>query len=307
MLHLGQLRELMLREARLLGSLDHDCIVRLECGWLEQRIDMAPRWPGDHVSSPKTGASALQSCSVSSTEKRTGQSCGGGANARCSRSSSRTIARPWQICEQDPVALLRTCVPWVVGEEDSDSDRSDTEEAQEGLAIGSQTEHDNGQPHCRGDVPTRWIGVAEPKISTRETSYQEQPPLSINFGQRSSLSCRERSDAAAQSIVTPQGQGRSGSPPSSIVCLASYLLVPDGISLGQWFETEFEPRTSPDEHGVSAAVTTPEDWAAVWRQLVLMFLQVVRGVENLHVQGIVHNGISTESIWVGSCDNEAAE
>lgn len=34
---LGRLRELMLREARLLDSLHHECIMPLECGWLEQR------------------------------------------------------------------------------------------------------------------------------------------------------------------------------------------------------------------------------------------------------------------------------
>lgn len=303
MSHLGPLRELMLREARLLESIDHECVVRLECGWLEQRMDLAPRWPGDGVLNPNTGASAPHSCSISSTETRTSQSCGGGgANAQsppCSACYSWTSARPWKICEQDPVALLRACVPWVVGEEDSDSDRSDTEEAQGDLVVSRRTEGDIGQSHCRGDVPTRWIGVAEPKTSTMQTSYQEQRPLPNHAGQRSSLSCRERSGAVAQSVVTPREQGRSGCPPSSIVRLASYLLIPDGLPLGQWLETEFEPRTAPDEHGVSTAVATPNGWVQVWQQLVIMFLQVVRGVENLHVQGIVHNGISTDSVWVG--------
>lgn len=46
---LGRLRELMLREARLLDSLHHECMVPLECGWLEQRTG---EQPGDDGGSP---------------------------------------------------------------------------------------------------------------------------------------------------------------------------------------------------------------------------------------------------------------
>ena len=46
------------------------------------------------------------------------------------------------------------------------------------------------------------------------------------------------------------------------------------------------------------AVSAPEDWVIVWRQLVGMFLQVVRGVDHLHTQGVVHNNIHPGSVWV---------
>ena len=56
---LGRLRELMLREARLLDSLSHECIVPLERGWLEQRAGAQPTDNFFREPHPRTRAGAL--------------------------------------------------------------------------------------------------------------------------------------------------------------------------------------------------------------------------------------------------------
>lgn len=157
MSQLRRLREPMLREARLLDSLDHECVVHLECGWLEQRIGETPRWLGDSFLD-RHDATVVNNF----PEKRTGEGDGGFAeetsrwlqsaeqlapNSTATNTRTRCCSRflvssrPLTF-DEDPVAALRSCVPWTVGEQVSDSDSSDNEEGKEGFPISRKREND---------------------------------------------------------------------------------------------------------------------------------------------------------------------
>lgn len=319
----------MFREACLLDSLDHECVVRLECAWLEQRVCETPRGLGDSLSD-RQGATAGKNNPVIPTAKRRDEGSGGFAQKACwllqsveqsapnssasntqhrCRSRSLTNSCP-SICDEDPVAALRPFVPWTVEEQEADSDFSDTEEGKQGMPISGRRGNIERQPCWGGDQSTRWMGAAEPKGPTTKRACPTAGSTCV--GQRVGSSLRERSVAMGrtESVVCRQEDDRVdanirtgddclcliASP--KMISVAAYLLMPDGKTLGEWLETEFEPRIAPDEQGVAMAVTTAGDWARVWGKLLHMFLQVVRGVEYLHVQGIVHNGISTDSVWV---------
>lgn len=315
----------MLREARLLDSLDHDFVIPLECGWLEQRTDYSPLCPGSSFLDGRQATCAIRPTSNTGHEEEMSNERAVHACSRQQQSAAKAVgsdndlsaAAPSSLvesqrsscaltsCDEDPVAVLRACVPWAVGEEDSDNgSSSDTDD--EGK-WGSEISTDGMRRHSReregdeksrwgGDDSTHWIGTAEPKTTPLAGACRTAripPPRQLpsvgtrpvargqNFDQNRTLS----SPCAAQQ--------------QSMICIAAYLLLPDALTLGEWLDTEFEPKLAPDGQGVTMAVTGTEDWLMVWQQLVNMFLQVVRGVEHLHVQGIVHNGISTASVWVG--------
>ncbi|CAM9122331.1 unnamed protein product [Choristocarpus tenellus] len=213
---IDRLRELMLREARLLSSVPHYCILPLRCAWLEQRT---------------VETNAEQSALFLPKE------------------------------EYADVALDH-CVPWTVSGEDN------TWEEQTSDDDLSELSPKKRQVQWGGDGSTDWVGEAEPKHTLKE--------------------CR----AAA---------GGSGSRPNLMdegrrdVHLLSYLQLPDFVPLNLWLKEEF----GNDSCGVKQVpVGTTEASAQMWWGLVDMFLQIVRGVEHLHINGMVHNNVNPNSVWV---------
>lgn len=284
---LGRLREMMLREAQLLDSLSHDCIVPLEGGWLEQRT---------------TGAKFLReyTCRASGANGQRSSGREGGLAtstqkiAPCSGHQPRWCGSQELCCGNAVDSFLRLCVPLTVSAEDADTG--------EGSKFGrggidSPSVHEDVLPQSQlpwgGDGNTDWRGTAEPKGAKRaECSAVDaavsptMPVLPSNF---------KRCGCAG----APHGQWKKD---QRSIRLTSYLLLPDWLPLRLWFEREFDPRVAGDDNGgvreIDAAVTAPGDWANVWCQLTDMFLQVVSGVEFLHERGVVHNNLHLESVWV---------
>lgn len=343
---LGRLRELMLREARLLGSLSHDCIVPLERAWLEQRTGEEPKtshfhnkpsrkrsWGRDERLGVAMKCPTLSDCQESSCGPCGGRDtaaagtaaagdclgqsclshavlaqtsptatvlcCEGGRSAQERRIVGGLLAGREASAGHSDVAsfLLHSCVPLAVTEDDDGADddsegpgdgdvgRGDTS----GCSDDGSVHGDSARPrssHWGGDGMTGWRGIAEPK--TRMTGGVVE------------VEC----DSATPSAQLPACSGRSAynlwQDEQRTLCMASYILLPDWLPLCVWFETEFGPRTAAPDGGDGAggAVTAPEDWAQVWKHLLAMFTQVVRGVEYLHTQGVVHNNVHPGSVWV---------
>lgn len=337
---LGRLRELLLREARLLDTLSHGCIVPLESGWLEQRTG----FEDPHVcacniccSYPSRGRARNRAVGEES-ESAPAEESGSGEevldNSGCQhryRGDSSSDA-PEGGCWRQPGALalaamgsafcrdrssnvrlsvsgedrshgdtdvaallLRSWVPLTL--EDVDSDDNDAHQNDRGEQAHSNKDISNGgsinSPQCGGleqlrwggDDKTDWRGTAEPKspayrtTSTARTPVAEKPldrKAPDNFAATSEfcLSCAYRGRVSTNDV----GGGEFPLRRRRTLSLASYLLLPDWLPLAVWFETEFEPRTaSSDEQGgavTTRVVTTPDNWALVWRHLLSMFVQV---------------------------------
>lgn len=335
--HLGRLRELMLREARLLDSLSHECIVPLERGWLEQRAgleqpaisactvcwnspllttktigsedvdDTTPaeerangedslrnrtRFQSRDREGPPTdvledGCLSLRQPHLQSAIAATGSTdsivCCGGCGRTDNPARFSVGSGPGLRNEDDAVAfLLRSWVPLTVRDVEVDDDEYDMAEQDEGgEMVGSDKNIGEGGGRSAaqyggveklrwgGDGTTDWKGTAEPKSTaygptpTTDTPAAEEPldrktpvpKADEGGGNRIAFLCGER-----------------------IVCLASYLLLPDWLPLSVWFETEFEPRMAAsdgqDGTAPTGVVTAPDDWALVWRHLLSMFVQV---------------------------------
>lgn len=359
---LGRLRELMLREARLLDSLCHDCVVPLERGWVEQRTGEKPadvcfpkclsrktKWTNylDRESGPSIEEHQNVGCTVRSSYRYWDRAaervcvrqpcCATAAVANNSDTvGSYTQCRShgdgepaWFSYDDDNVVggegdaaafLLRSFVPLEVtegGDDEDDSEQGDNGDRDESNSSTSNADMENGEskdPSWGGDDTTGWRGVAEPKYTAKgkaaecasatvtTTSLAAVRPFDNKRSSKTAedgcccSNCRaqEEADIDDSQIFAAQQQ--------PTLCLASYLLLPDWLPLSMWFETEFEPRiAAPDkEMLVMGTVAAPEDWGRVWHHLLAMFLQVVRGVEYLHTQGVVHNNIHPGSIWVSS-------
>ena len=357
---LGRLRELMLREAHLLDSLSHECIVPLERGWLEQRTGAQPTDDFFHETHPRSEASALAKIidrpPVVTQESATAESLPSDTcpcreslpshgcvrqprlsspmAVRCDSCSARRSGRErgppadpssfisgslrGQDDDDDDAAtfLLRSCVPLTVADVDDDDDsEAEAEDDVPGSGYGTsecriQRFGASEQDRWGGDDTTDWRGIAEPKSAAvgraevgLEASGVTGPPLAQPLD-------KERCGAVADQVCAFRNGGQEGAGGDSWAArqqkrtlrLASYLLLPDWLPLRLWFETEFRPRAcAPGARGgAMVTVSAAEDWVVVWRQLVLMFLQVVRGVDHLHTQGVVHNNIHPGSVWVSS-------
>lgn len=356
---LGRLRELMLREARLLDSLSHECVVPLERGWLEQRAGAQPTDEFLYETHPKLTAGALTknldrppaatpesataenlpngTCPYRESSRFHGYCtrhprlsspaavrCGSCAAAR-GAGGERESADPscfldggalrGQNNDNDAAAfLLRSCVPMTVADVDDDED---SEEEGGGLSGNGSAVSERGvkrfgdleQDRWGGDDTTDWRGIAEPKLTAAggtevglEVSGVAMPPSAQPLDE-------ERCDPAVDQGCAFRNDRREDAGDDSrasrqqkrTLRLASYLLLPDWLPLRLWFETEFRPRTAAApgaREGPTVAVSAAEDWVTVWRHLVRMFLQVVRGVDHLHTQGVVHNNIHPGSVWV---------
>lgn len=361
---LGRLRELMLREARLLDSLSHECVVPLEHGWLEQRtgaqptddffyeihlrlkagaltqsVDRPPeatqesataenlpsgtcprressRFHGRCARQPRLSSpAAAVRCDDSCAAVRLPGGERGPADSSCCFSDGGALRG--QDADGDDAAgfLLRSCVPLTVADVDVDDDSE--EEVGDGVP-----DNENAISECRvqrfgaseqdrwgGDDSTDWRGVAEPKstadggwgVGLEASGVAAPPPAKLLEEQR----CAPVADQGC--AFRNGGQEGSGDGTQAarqekrILRLASYLLLPDWLPLRLWFETEFRPRTAAApgaREGPTVAISAAEDWRMVWRHLVRMFLQVVRGVDHLHTQGVVHNNLHPGSVWV---------
>ena len=304
---LGRLRELLLREARLLDTLSHSCVVPLESGWLEQRTGFE-----DHRVCAST---VCRGCPSSGIARNRAEGVGEGSESApaaeqsgsgedgCGRFGDLGSEAGFPVSggdgrsgEENDVAafLLRSCVPLTL--EDVDGDDSDGHQGEWGELASDNEDIGNGgesrnnlqygglkQLRWGGDDKTNWRGTAEPKQTAHRSALT--PAAGITLGRKAhnnvaaigeclcSCTCRGR--------LSINDDGGRGFPPRRRECmlsLASYLLLPDWLPLSLWFETEFEPRTaSPDTQGgavTTRAVTAPGDWALVWRHLVSMFVQV---------------------------------
>ncbi|CAM9173120.1 unnamed protein product [Discosporangium mesarthrocarpum] len=224
---LERYRELLLREARLLVSLAHDCIVPLRCAWLEQRTIE------NHLWSSQLGA--------------------------CARTPGMTGEREREL---PPIWF---CVPWMepvdTGEIDEENETGKSD------SIG----HVGEGSSWGGDGSTGWVGLAEPKEPvTREACPREH-------------TCQRRGwvDGGCRTLH-----------------LLSYLEFPDFVPLSLWLEEEL--RLKPHRNEVDAKTATVPGDLEGWCTLIDMFLQVVRGVEHVHMKGLVHNNIRPASIWVSA-------
>ncbi|CAM9786504.1 unnamed protein product [Laminaria digitata] len=366
----------MLREARLLDSLSHDCIVPLEHGWLEQRTGAQPTDNFFHETHERTSALAKSvdrppAVTQVPQDSATAENLPSGT-CPC-RESSRSRSCTRQTGESSPVAVrcdscaarrpdgergppptdpscffvegalrgqndedddgaaaffLRSCVPLTVLDVDDDTDDSEEEEGDccvpgsGGYGVSEGRVRRLGaseQDRWGGDDSTGWRGTAEPKstavggatvgveaygAATPPSAPPSAQPLDEErcdpvAGQGCALRAGGQEDAGGGNMAARQKM--------RTLRLASYLLLPDCLPLRLWFETEFRPRTAAApgaREGPMVAVSAADDWVIVWRQLVLMFLQVVRGVDHLHTQGVVHNNIHPGSVWVaadGTC------
>lgn len=334
MSQLGPLRELMLREARLLECLSHDSIMPLESGWLEQRAGEESIgsctyscccWPPRGSTCEQNNSSwRLENVRTASLEQGSctcGGSCGVDAGWRYPGSNNRPCsteegasgtkgprlfwpAKGGGLGENVASFLLRSHVPqtamedgWDDDDSESESDTNPVDDAHKGNGCVRER---GGQPCWGGDDSTDWTGMAEPKTPPNTATVQggacaPRVALDVAVTEGGTAGC-----ASDQELECHGGGGDNGSTAERTLCLASYILMPDCLPLHVWFEREFEPRTalSDEQGGGTVAVTTPEHWAVVWRQLLVMFLQVVRGVDYLHMQGVVHNNIHPASVWV---------
>lgn len=312
---LGRLRELLLREARLLDTLSHGCVVPLESGWLEQRTG---------VEDPGVGACTGVCCSYSSvgrTRKRArgvgkasesapeeerwgGEECfvSSGCQGRC-RGLGPNVRLPLTgddgpHGETDVAAsLLRSWVPLTL--EDVDGDDND-EHQDEGGELAHRVGVRNGllfggfeQLGWGGDDETDWRGTAEPKSSAHRTTISTARFVEAENDMHEWETADNCAATSGERVCTCACAGRASTDDGGrrgfslrrrerTLSMASYLLLPDWLPLSVWFETEFEPRTaSSDEQSgdlTTRAVTAPDDWAAVWRQLLSMFVQVRSGL-----------------------------
>lgn len=291
---LGLLRELMLREARLLDSFHHTCTVPLEDGWLEQRTgrpcSTSPPWGSD--TSLNIDATTISSESETTHRQATAggawsRSTAAGEFAACNKRPLGGVVDANALAPgvtstsgDDPVERLRQWVPTTVDEASGDSYDQETKGGYERVA--------GVRPHWGGDDSTDWIGTAEPKTPSLlplETRVQERPMapcLDKLYGSRE----------------PPNRSGHVASS-SKIVSFASYILTPDWLPLEVWFNEEFEPRMSHAEDDAGArSVRRREDWARVWQRMLAMYSEVVRGVEHVHVRGMIHNAVHPWSVWV---------
>lgn len=317
----------MLREARLLESLSHECIVPLERGWLEQRTGSEQ----PHICACAVSRSSLLrntttigsedvDDTLTSAERREAATDVLEEGCLCLRqprlwSAATPATGDSLLCgsvrllvesccglrsEDDAVAfLLRSWVPLTVNDVEVDDDEYDVAEQDEGDEMaGSNKNIGKGgirsisqyggleQLRWGGDGTTGWRGTAEPKstadgaicttnTSAADSSLDRKIPNPITATEGCCCSCAYR----GQVKVDDGGKNLTNFLYGErIVCLASYLLLPDWLPLSVWFETEFEPRTATsDEQGgaeTTGVVTAPDDWALVWRHLLSMFVQV---------------------------------
>lgn len=287
---LGRVRELLLREARLLDALSHSCVVPLESGWLEQRTD----FEDPHVCActtvrcgyPPSGrarnrAEGVREASESASMEESESGEDGGCSCR-----ELSFNAPLSVSGGDDdvaTCLLRSWVPLTL--EDVDGDDSDAHQDEEGgLATSYKGISSDGrrdilqygdleQLRWGGDDKTNWRGTAEPKPTAHRTPFT--PPTEITLDRKTPV----HSSATCECLCSCAcGRGYSVRRRERALSFASYLLLPDWLPLSVWFETEFEPRTaSSDAHGgagTTRAVTAPDDWTLVWRHLLSMFVQV---------------------------------
>lgn len=299
---LGRLRELLLREARLLDTLSHSCVVPLESGWLEQRTGFEDphvcacttagcgSYPSSERARNRAEGVGEASESAPSVEQ-SGSGADGGASCRDLGSSIRFSMSG----EENNVAafLLRSCVPLTLEDVDGD-DNDGQQDAGDELANGNEDNRHDGesknnlqyggleQLRWGGDDKTDWRGTAEPKSTAHRTALTPAAEIALVRQTPDNAAIDECpcSCACTGRLSTNDGGGRGFflRRRERTLSLASYLLLPDWLPLSVWFETEFEPRTaSPDAQGgavTTRAVTAPDDWALVWRHLVSMFVQV---------------------------------
>lgn len=340
---LGPLRELMLREARLLECLSHDNIMPLESGWLEQRTgeesigactqscwrpggstcghDSSNDWELDNVSPAAAEQGRCTGGGISGVDagwRHPGVVDAAGSGTRPCYTEEGVTGREgpglfWLgqrggVGENVASFLLRSHVPQTVTEDDDfDDDVDDMEDSENDTNPKDSIRRGNGrvrerggQPCWGGDDSTEWTGIAEPKMKPNTATAHGgagAPRVALD------VAVAGGDTAGYISAQERRCHGRGvdkGSTIERTICLAAYILMPDCLPLDVWFEREFEPRitVSDEQGGGTAAVTTPEHWALVWRQLLDMFLQVVRGVDYLHVQGVVHNNVHPASVWV---------
>lgn len=293
---LGRLRELMLREARLLNFLCDEHTVPMELGWLEQRVsEFVSPLPCDSPSSSMILREDGRRCTAGRTLSNRSwseQRSGGSSTALDERNmievlhwGASSVELPHLPASQNAASLLHYLVPWTVDEDDIEGDGHEVE--------GSQFQGED-QRRWGGDHSTDWVGIAEPKVPAGALGLFG---LGANEPSGSRLpGSQEGKGRWARRCFDPKGF------PLRMVCLSSYILMPDWVPLAVWFETKLDAQiSSPGEDhagGEGAAAAAPASGDGVWRRLVGMFLQVVRGVENLHVQGMVHNAIHPRSVWV---------
>lgn len=287
---LGCLREMMLREAQLLDSLSHHCVVPLEGGWLEQRTTGA-KFFREHT----CGASGGNGKRSSGREK--GLDISTQKTAPCLGHQPAWCDSQKLCCGNAVDYFLRSCVPLTVSAEDGDTGEDSTFgrswiDSPDGSSVHEDVLRQSQLP-WGGDGNTDWRGTAEPKGANRAEFSAVDAVVSSTTPALPSSSLKRCGCTGA-----PHRQWND----QRSIRLTSYLLLPDWLPLRLWFEREFEPRVASDGNGgvrgIDAAVTASEDWASVWRQLSVMFLQVVSGVEFLHERGVVHNNLHLESVWV---------
>ena len=299
---LGRLRELMLREAQLLGSLSHDCLVPLESGWLEQRTGAEPigEWsylepsseePSGRDTRANTAGSSLTEAHPTVISRQA--SAFSDRTAACCRAWSSPLRGGARLRCQDAVNyVLRFCAPLAVFEDDDDASEYRALEVSSSGIVGDRNACESVPPPSHlswgGDGMTHWRGAAEPKGTLSGEDVEESTAdATLACFMTIPFSCERRR-------ALEWAQQRS-------IRLTSYLLLPDWLPLRLWFDTEFKPSTAGNRaRAIDAAITAPEDWVCVWRHLLTMFLQVVRGVEFLHTQGIVHNNLHPGSVWVSN-------
>lgn len=328
----------MLREARLLDSLSHECIVPLERGWLEQRAGLeqpaicacAFCWSGPLVTTRTIGSEDVDD-TTPAEEHATGEDyLRNGSSFQCRdrvehttdvledgrsnlrqphlRGATATAPRDSIVCcggcgqtgnpvrfsvrsgygfrsEDDAVAfLLRSWVPLTVGDLEVDDDEYDRVEADQdegGEVVGSNKNIGEGgsrsasqyggveQLRWGGDGTTDWRGTAEPKSTADGPNSTTNTPAAEKPFDRKTPDPRV-DEGGGNRMAFLYGE--------RIVCLTSYLLLPDWLPLSVWFVTEFEPRTAASDEqdgtATTGVVTAPDDWALVWRHLLSMFVQV---------------------------------
>eukprot|EP00752_Nemacystus_decipiens_P003016 g2797.t1 len=212
--------------------------------------------------------------------------------------------------------LLRSWVPLTLEDVDGDDDDDDAHQDEDVEVENGRKHVDNlefgGLEQLRwgGDDKTNWRGTAEPKSTSHRTALTPAADTALVWEApnhfRAATAERPCSCAFGGRLSTNDdcGQGFRLRRRERTLSLASYLLLPDWLPLSVWFETEFEPRTASSDAQDGAvttrAVTASDEWALVWQHLMSMFVQVVRGVEHLHTQGLIHNNVSPCSVWVAT-------
>lgn len=303
-LQLGRLRELLLREARLLDTLSHSCVIPLDNGWLEQRTGFGDPYCCAGTAAccrqPSNKAEAVggKSESPPTEESGSGETLLGSSDCQRSYRVGNLTDTPEGGCLRQPGAVaiaamrpvschggascryLSSNVRFSVnGDYSQGVNDAATLLLRSWVPLTLEDADDDGQDeggelaHGNEDISdggsrnsSQYGGLEQLRWGGDDKTDWKGTAEPKSTGQFAATGECCCSCEFGGRVSTNDGGGEGFQPwrRERTLSLASYLLLPDSLPLSVWFETEFEPRAASSDEQGGAVTARAVTAAGDW-------------------------------------------